>query len=80
MHTGKRGAHGAERERYSGFNTEQLEELIGGLITGDNPDLELLDELLEIYGGREGVPEIDVGAAWERFIRGYSGQGEIYPF
>ena len=65
-------------ERYGDISTEELEDLIGDMLLDNNADLKLVDELLEAYGEREGVPDIDVGAAWARFQRDYSGQGEIY--
>jgi len=68
----------SEQKPFSSISTEELEKLIGDLILEKNADYELIDELLEEYGKREGVPEIDVDAAWERFVSDYSGQDEIY--
>ena len=64
-------------ERYSNQGREELENLISDLLAGDT-DYKLMNELLEIYSKHEGVPEIDVDAAWDRFKRNHMGQGEIY--
>lgn len=68
----------SRNDGFSSISTEELENLIGNLLLDSNADYELMNELLEVYETRDGVPEIDIDAAWERFTRDYSGQGEIY--
>ena len=66
------------KKDFSNMSTEELEDLIGDLLLDNDANYELVNELLEAYEKREGVPNIDVDAAWERFKQDYSGQGEIY--
>jgi len=65
-------------EPFSDLSTEELEELIGDAFFEDPIDIDLLDELHKAYDKREGVPKVDVDAAWQTFQRDYLGQGEIY--
>ena len=68
----------SQKESFCNVSTDELETLIGDLLLGNNTDYKLLGELLEIYEKRDGVPDIDVDAAWETFKCDYMGQGEIY--
>lgn len=63
---------------FDGISTRDLEVLIGEVLLDDDADHVFLSELLEVYDKREGVPDIDVDAAWSRFVCDHMGQGEIY--
>jgi hypothetical protein len=78
MSDGRRDYSVSRNESFTNISTNDLENIIGCLLLDNNSDYELMNELLEVYEKRDGVPEIDTDAAWERFNRDYSGQGEIY--
>ena len=65
------------KDELANISTSDLEALIGELLDAGT-NYEKLNELLEEYETRDGVPHVDVGAAWERFKRDYMGQGETY--
>ena len=78
MSDDRRDCFVSKNDSINNMSTEELENLISKISLDKNADYKLVNELLEIYNKREGVPDIDVNAAWERFKRDYSGQGEIY--
>jgi hypothetical protein len=63
---------------FTRISTEELENLIGDRLLDDDADVDILYQLLEAYDKREGLADIDVSAAWERFNSDYSGKGETY--
>jgi len=63
---------------FSDLRSEDIEKLVDGIFAEDDIDVELLDELLEIYDKLDDVPTIDTDAALERFKSDYIGQDEIY--
>jgi hypothetical protein len=66
------------KDELANISTSDLEAIIGEMFLDAESNNEKLNELLEEYETRDGVPHVDVEAAWERFKRDYRGQGEIY--
>jgi hypothetical protein len=60
------------------INIVELENLIYNVFSEDEINVELLDELLDIYDKHDDVPAVDVNAALERFKRDFINQGETY--
>jgi len=65
-------------EFLSKLSTEELEALIEEIFFNGDSDFSDIRGILDIYSSREGVPVMDVDAAWETYKRDYMGQSEIY--
>ena len=65
-------------EHKGSISNEALEDLIGDIFMEDDIDVDLLEDLLEVYKKRVDLPNSDINAALERFKRDYIGNEEAY--